>query len=49
MKRYRDPDAAIERPEPELPLIERILCGIIVTILIVGVVWMSVWMDRRWR
>lgn len=39
MKRPRDPNGAIE-PQ-ELPLMERIFCGVIVVILVLGAVWVS--------
>lgn len=42
MKRYRDPTPALKRPEPPLPLSQRILCGIIVGIIVAGAVYVSV-------
>lgn len=41
MKRYRDPTPAIQR-EPDLPLSEKIWCAVIVTIVVIGAVWVSV-------
>lgn len=42
MKRYRDPTPALPRRDPELPLIERILCGIVLVLLVLGAIWVSV-------
>lgn len=44
MKRYRDPTPALQRPEPDLPLSQRILCVIVTGIIIAGAVYLSV----RW-
>lgn len=41
MKARRDPNGAIERPEPDLPRSEWIWCIVIVTIVTVGAVWVS--------
>ena len=40
MKTYRDPTPALPRHE-ELPLSERIICGIVMAILVLGAVWVS--------
>lgn len=47
MRRYREPALSVERHEPDLPLPQRILCAIVITVLVVGVVWISVWMDHK--
>lgn len=33
--------------EPDLPLTQRILCAIIVSIIVIAVVWISVRVDQR--
>lgn len=42
MRRYRDPTPALQRPEPHLPLSEKIWCAIVVMIVVVATVWISV-------
>jgi len=43
MKRYLgDPTPALKRPEPALPLSQRILCAIVVAVLVAGAVYVSV-------
>ena len=44
---YRDPTPALQRPEPDLPLAEKVWCVVIVTILVVGAVWVSVMVGRH--
>jgi hypothetical protein len=41
MKHYRDPTPALVPPKQELPLSERIICGVITTLLVLGAVWVS--------
>lgn len=45
MKRYRDPDGAIE-PEPKLPLSEKILCALTVLAILACV---AAAIFGRWR
>lgn len=44
---YRDPTPALQPPKRELPLGERIACAVIVTIIVVGAVWVSVHLGRH--
>jgi hypothetical protein len=44
---YGDPTPALKRHEPDLPLAEKIWCVVIVTLLVIGAVWVSVMVGRR--
>ena len=47
MKRYRDPNAALQRDENEMPLRVRIICGIAWAVLVLVAVWVSTHVGRR--
>jgi heme/copper-type cytochrome/quinol oxidase subunit 4 len=36
-----------ERKESDLPLFQRVMCAVIMTILVVGVVWISAHLDQH--
>jgi hypothetical protein len=44
---YGEPTPALKRPEPDLPLAEKIWCAVIVTLLVIGAVWVSVIVGRH--
>jgi hypothetical protein len=38
---------SLVRKEPDLSRFERVMCAVIMTILVVGVVWISTHLDRH--
>jgi len=46
MRRFRDPNGAIERPEPRLPLSEKVLCALTVLAILASV---AAAIFGRWR
>ena len=47
MKPFRDPNAALQHDENEMPLYVRIICGIVWAVLVLVAVWVSTHVGSR--